>query len=223
SMGNYIFSTEVLIGALQEAQQAGETDFGQHVLPRLLASGHRLFAYDFATNEIPGIKPYEDQVYWRDVGSIDAYFRAHKDVLGAEPVFDAFNPEWPIYSSNYQGPVARVLGGELENSLLGAATVIHPGSRLRDSIIRRETVIEEGAELEECVVMDYVRIGTGARLRKVIIDRHNVIEPGAVIGFDREADAKRYKVSAGGVTVIPSGRPNVFARSLSGFGRGYSE
>jgi glucose-1-phosphate adenylyltransferase len=100
SMGNYVFSTKVLIDALQEAQRAGETDFGNHVLPRLLAAGQRLFAYDFANNVIPGIKPYERRVYWRDVGGIDAYFNAHKDVLGAEPVFDAFNPDWPIYSSN---------------------------------------------------------------------------------------------------------------------------
>ncbi|MFP4602112.1 MAG: glucose-1-phosphate adenylyltransferase [Halochromatium sp.] len=224
SMGNYIFSTDVLIRALQDAQQAGETDFGQHVLPRLLASKHRLFAYDFATNVIPGINAYEDRVYWRDVGSIDAYFNAHKDVLGAEPVFDAFNPDWPIYSSNYQGPVARVLGGQIDNTLLGAATMIHPGTRIKNSIIRREAVIDEGAELEDCIIMDYVRVGKGARLRKVIVDRHNAIEPGATIGYDRETDAKRYKVSSGGVTVVPAGQPNIFARSVVGRqGRGYSE
>ncbi|MFP4246022.1 MAG: glucose-1-phosphate adenylyltransferase [Halochromatium sp.] len=224
SMGNYIFSTDVLIRALQDAQQAGETDFGQHVLPRLLASKHRLFAYDFATNVIPGINAYEDRVYWRDVGSIDAYFNAHKDVLGAEPVFDAFNPDWPIYSSNYQGPVARVLGGQIDNTLLGAATMIHNGTRIKNSIIRREAVIDEGAELEDCIIMDYVHVGKGARLRKVIVDRHNAIEPGATIGYDRETDAKRYKVSSGGVTVVPAGQPNIFARSVVGRqGRGYSE
>jgi glucose-1-phosphate adenylyltransferase len=223
-MGNYIFSTEVLIRALQDAQQAGETDFGQHVLPRLLASKHRLFAYDFATNEIPGINAYEDRVYWRDVGSIDAYFNAHKDVLGAEPVFDAFNPDWPIYSSNYQGPVARVLGGQIENTLLGAATMIHDNTRIRNSIIRREAVIDEGAELEDCIIMDYVHVGKGARLKKVIVDRHNAIEPGAVIGYDRETDSKRYKVSSGGVTVVPAGHSNTFARAVVGRqGRGYSE
>ena len=222
SMGNYIFDAKVLTAALQEAIAAGETDFGQHVLPRLLRT-HRLFAYDFATNEIPGIQPYEDRVYWRDVGTIDAYFEAHKDVLGAEPVFDMFNPYWPIYSSGYQGPVARVLGGELRNSLLGAATMIHEGAKISNSIIRRETVIEEGAELEDCIVMDYTRIGQGARLRRVIVDRHNVIEAGDMIGFDREHDSQRYLVSPGGITVIPSGRVGYFARDTSGFGRGYSE
>jgi glucose-1-phosphate adenylyltransferase len=223
SMGNYVFTAKVLIEALQEAQRAGETDFGNHVLPRLLGAGKRLFAYDFATNKIPGIKPYERQVYWRDVGNIDAYFQAHKDVLGAEPVFDAFNPDWPIYSSNYQGPVARVLGGRLENTLLGAATVIHDNTHIRNSIIRREAVIEEDVELEDCIVMDYVRVCRGSRLKKVIIDRHNVIEPGSVIGHDPEADTKRWTVSAGGVTVLPSGMSHIFARSAGGMSRGYSE
>ncbi len=223
SMGNYVFTTKLLIDALQETQKAGETDFGGHVLPRLLASGKRLFAYDFASNVVPGIKAYETRVYWRDVGNIDAYFKAHKDVLGAEPVFDAFNPNWPIYSSNYQGPVARVLGGCLNNTLLGAATVIHDNTEIRDSIIRREAVIEEDVTLNECIVMDYVRVCKGARLNRVIIDRNNVIEPGAIIGHDRAADeARGYTVSPGGVTVIPAGQSNVFARTGRGYG-GYSE
>ena len=223
SMGNYIFDAEVLTKALREAQEAGETDFGGHVLPRLLKN-HRLFAYDFATNEVPGIQPYEDRVYWRDVGNIDAYFDAHRDVLGAEPTFDMFNPKWPIYSSGYQGPVARVLGGNLRNSLLGAATVIHDGAQITNSIIRREAVIEENVELTDCIVMDYTRVCAGARLNRVIIDRHNVIEAGDMIGFDADKDRQRYVVTPGGVTVVPSGRISYFARDVRGSGRGgYSE
>jgi glucose-1-phosphate adenylyltransferase len=217
SMGNYIFSTEVLTRALLEAQEAGETDFGQHVLPRLLRT-HRLFAYDFATNEIPGIQPYETKVYWRDVGNIDAYFEAHKDVLGAEPIFDMFNPQWPVFSSGYQGPVARVLGGSLRNSLLGAATMIHEGSQITNSIIRREAVIEEDVILENCIIMDYVRVGRGARLRNVIVDRHNIVEAGDVIGFDAEKDRQRYTVSANGVTAQPRrirGSSSPYARSVT--------
>ena len=223
SMGNYIFKTDVLIEALEEARRNGETDFGGHVLPRLLRT-HRLFAYDFATNVIPGIKPYEQRVYWRDVGNIDAYFDAHKDVLGAEPVFDMFNPQWPVYSSGYQGPVARVLGGELRNSLLAAATIVHEGARLTNTIVRREAVIEEDVELEDCVIMDYVRVCRGARLRRVIVDRHNIIAAGDRIGFDPEADRQRYTVSEGGVTVIPAGRVSFFARDHQGaLGRSYSK
>jgi len=222
SMGNYIFNTDVLMAALEEARRNGETDFGGHVLPRLLRT-HGLYAYDFATNEVPGIKPFEQRVYWRDVGSIDAYFDAHKDVLGAEPVFDMFNPQWPIFSSNYQGPVARVLGGELRNTLLGSATVIHDGVRIKDSIIRREAVIEEDVELEDCIVMDYTHIGRGAKLRRVIIDRHNHIEPGDRIGFDPEADRQRFHLSESGITVIASGRKGYFARGpRGGSAGGYS-
>jgi glucose-1-phosphate adenylyltransferase len=215
SMGNYIFNTELLLSALKQAHAKGETDFGGHILPRLLHD-HRLFAYDFASNEVPGIKPYEKRVYWRDVGSIDAYFEAHGDVLGAEPVFDMFNPQWPIFSSNYQGPVARVLGGELRNSLLGAATVIHDGARIRDSIIRREAVIEEDVELDDCIIMDYTRIGRGARLRRVIVDRHNQIAPGDRIGFDPDADRRRFHVSDSGIVVVGSGPKSYFARSARG-------
>ncbi len=223
SMGNYIFDAKVLMQALKECEAAGESDFGQHVLPRLLNT-HRLFAYDFATNVIPGVHPYETPVYWRDVGSIDAYFDAHKDVLGAEPAFDMFNPEWPIFSSSYQGPVARVLGGELRNTLLGAATMIHDGARLTNSIIRRETVIEEDVVLEDCIIMDYVRVCRGAHLRNVIVDRHNVIEAGDRIGFDPVKDQQRFHVSSGGVTVVPMGRVSYFARDTRGTGRGgYSE
>ena len=223
SMGNYIFKTEVLLDALEEARRNGETDFGGHVLPRLLRT-HRLFAYDFATNVIPGTKAYEAQVYWRDVGNIDAYFDAHKDVLGAEPVFDMFNPQWPVYSSGYQGPVARVLGGELRNSLLAAATIVHEGARITNSIIRREAVIEEDVEIEDCIIMDYVRVCRGARLRRVIVDRHNIIAAGDRIGFDPEADRQRFTVSEEGINVIPAGRVSYFARDHQGaLGRSYSK
>ncbi|MEJ2644191.1 MAG: glucose-1-phosphate adenylyltransferase [Gammaproteobacteria bacterium] len=222
SMGNYLFSTDVLAQALLDAHARGETDFGHHVLPRLLSS-HRLFAYDFSTNEVPGIKPHEEPAYWRDVGTIDAYFETHKDVLGAEPRFDAFNPRWPVFSSNYQGPVARVLGGKVINSLLGAATVIQDGARLRNCIIRREAVVESGAELEDCIVMDYVRVKAGARLRRVIVDRHNLIDANERIGFDREEDARRFHVTPNGVVVVPTGSVKYYARDSREEGPGYAE
>ncbi len=222
SMGNYLFNTDVLVEALIQAHERGETDFGRHVLPRLLEN-RRLFAYDFSRNEVPGMKPFEEVGYWRDIGTVDAYFDAHADVLGAEPPFDAFNPQWPIFSSNYQGPVARILGGEIENSLFGAACVVHRGARLRNCIIRREAVVEADVELEDCVIMDYARIGRGARLRRVILDRHNVVESGTEIGFDREGDARRYPVTPGGVVVVPRGESTYYARDFRGAGFGYAE
>jgi len=222
SMGNYLFNTDVLIEALLDAHWRSETDFGQHVLPRLLLS-HRVFAYDFTTNKVPGVRPYEEAAYWRDLGTVDAYYEAHKDVLGEQPRFDAFNPQWPIYSSNYQGPVARINGGEISNCLLGAASVIQNGTRLRNCIIRREAVIESGADLEDCIIMDYACVRKGAKLRRVIVDRHNVIDTDSHIGFDPEADAHRFHVTANRVVVIPRGDINFYARDTRGKGPGYSE
>lgn len=222
SMGNYLFNADFLRAALEEAHQRGETDFGHHVLPRLTDS-HRVFAYDFATNEVPGTKPYEERGYWRDVGNLDAYFDAHQDVLGLEPRFDAFNPQWPIYSSHYQGPTARVVQGHLDNVLLGAATIVS-GATVKNSILRREVVVEPGAEIEDCVIMDYARIGAGAKLRHAIIDRHNIIAPGAQIGFDVERDrAAGYHITEGGLVVVPLGDIRYFSREERRSGGGYSE
>lgn len=222
SMGNYLFSADFLHAVLEDAHKRGETDFGQHVLPRLTET-NRVFAYDFATNEVPGTKSYEERGYWRDVGTLDAYFDAHQDVLGLEPRFDAFNPQWPIYSSHYQGPTARVVQGSLDNVLLGAATIVH-GAQVRNSILRREVVVEPGALIEDCVIMDYARIGAGAKLRHAIIDRHNIIPPGAEIGYDLARDrAAGYHITEGGMVVVPLGDVRYYSRGENRIGGGYSE
>ena len=222
SMGNYLFSADLLRSALEEANQRGETDFGHHVLPRL-SQTHRVFAYNFADNVVPGTKPYEELGYWRDVGTLDTYYEAHMDVMGIEPCFDAFNPQWPIYSSHYQGPTARVLRGNLDNVLLGAGTIVSEAN-VRHSILRREVVVEPGAQIEDCVIMDYVRIGAGARIRHAIIDRHNAIAPGAVIGHDHDRDrAAGYHVTEGGLVVVPLGDVRYYSRETSRYGNGYSE
>jgi len=95
SMGNYLFNPRVLLEALDHANRRGDTDFGRHVLPRLL-HGHRVFAYDFASNEVPGVKPQEERGYWRDIGTLAAYREAQRDVLGPLPRFNLVNPKWPI-------------------------------------------------------------------------------------------------------------------------------
>ena len=139
-----------------------------------------------------------------------------------QPHFDAFNPQWPIFSSNYQGPVARIINGQIDNSLLGAATVIDQAN-VRNCIIRRETIVEPGADLEDCIIMDYVRICRGARLRRVIVDRHNIIEADARIGYDPEEDRRRYHVTPTGLVVVPLGEVSYFARDSRGRGPGYNE
>jgi len=213
SMGNYLFDAKVLVRALKEANQRGEHDFGHNVLPKLKET-HRLFAYDFATNKVPGTKPYEEQAYWRDVGTLDAYFEAHQDLLGLNPRFDMFNPQWRIFSSNYQGPVARILDAQVHNSVVAAGSIVRQAS-LRNSLIRREVIIEDDVELEDCVIQDYVWIKRGSRLRRVIVGQYNVIEAGSRIGYDLEADRRRYTVTAGGITVVGPGEVTKSLRAFS--------
>jgi len=214
SMGNYIFNAEVLIQALEEANERGEHDFGQHVLPRLKET-HKLYAYDFAQNKVPGVKDYEEPFFWRDVGTLDSYFETHMNVLGMEPRFDIFNANWPIISSNYQGPVARFFNAELDNSIVSAGCLLN-GAKVKNSVLRREVVLEPGVELENCLVMDSVVIRRGARLKRVIIDRYNVIEKNARIGFDLEADRARYTVTGSGIVVIPEAQHYELERTSFG-------
>lgn len=209
SMGNYLFNTDVLLKALREAHERDEHDFGGNILPRLIHS-HRVLAYNFANNIIPGISNYEEPAYWRDVGTIDAFYAAHFDVLGAEPRFNLFNPQWFINSSNYQGPAPRILSGDLENCAIGAGSMVK-GGKIRNSILRREVIVEEDVEIEDCLIMDYTVIRSGSRLKRVIVDRYNDVAANSHIGFDAVADRARYTVSDGGVVVLPKGPevPNV--------------
>jgi glucose-1-phosphate adenylyltransferase len=211
SMGNYLFDVQVLEQALTEAHERGENDFGQHVLPRLVA-GERLYAYDFSQNRVPGVRDYEEQGYWRDVGTLDAYYAAHMDVLGLTPRFDVFNAQWPIFSSNYQGPVAKFQDAHIDNSIVSAGCLIH-GARVKDSVLRREVVLEPGVELDGCIIMDNVTIRRGAKLRRAIVDRYNVIEAGVRIGYDAAADAQRFKVTATGIVVVPEAQAYEMART----------
>lgn len=204
SMGNYVFTTRVLIDALEEAHARGEKDFGHNVLPRLIRT-HRVFSYDFASNKVPGSKPYEEQPYWRDVGNIETYYEAHMDMLGMEPRFDAFNPDWPIYSDHYFGPDAKIIGGEIQNCIISGGTVVN-NANIRNTVIRREAVIEPDVDIEDCIIMDYTVIDRGSRLRRTIVDRYNLIEPNTVIGYDLAADQKRYPVSSSGIVVVPKGK-----------------
>ncbi len=201
SMGNYLFSAKVLEEALIEANARGEHDFGQHVLPRLVASG-KVYAYDFQQNRVPGVRDYEEPGYWRDVGTLEAYYQAHMDLLGLTPRFDTFNAQWPIISTNYQGPASKFQNAHLDNSVVRAGCLIN-GATVRNSILRREVVLEPGAEVDGCILMDNVVVRRGAKLKRVIVDRYNVIEEGAMIGYDLDADRSRYHVTDSGIVVVP--------------------
>jgi glucose-1-phosphate adenylyltransferase len=159
SMGNYIFRTGTLIDALIEARDRKGTDFGRDVLPRLI-NGERVFAYDFSTNQCPGLHAYEEAGYWRDVGTIDAYFDSTMDTLGTEPRFDLLNRAWPIRSSNYQGPPASIGRALIETSDIGAGVLIRDAT-IRNSVIRSEVVLEDDVLIEDSIVLDSCVIGRG--------------------------------------------------------------
>jgi glucose-1-phosphate adenylyltransferase len=212
SMGNYIFSTNMLLKALATAQRKKQHDFGAHILPNLVETGKRVFAYDFATNDVPGTQPYEEIGYWRDVGTISAFFEAHMDMLGPKPAFDVNNRSWPINSGAYIGAPARILRGNIHNSLIAEGAVIN-GSKIRNSIIRTGVTIEKGASIEDCIIMDNVIIKKNCKLKRVIVDKSNIVEEGEQIGFDPDQDRFRCHIDVSGICIIPKGGRRVRKKS----------
>ena len=203
SMGNYLFNADVLLDALKRAKAQGQNDFGRDILPSMLQS-HRLLAYDFATNEIPGAAPYEEHGYWRDVGTIDAYFQAHFDTLGATPRFRMTNRQWPIYASPDQAESAQIENGIIHRSVVGSGSIVD-GARLDHAMLRRSVTVERDAQLSHCIIMERSRIGQGAQVRRAIIEQDNDIPPGERIGLDPATDRQRFHVTDSGIVVVPRG------------------
>jgi glucose-1-phosphate adenylyltransferase len=213
SMGNYLFSRETLIQTLlADAQRNTQHDFGKTIIPELFPTT-RVFAYDFQQNEVPGLKPYEESQYWRDVGTLETYWRAHMDLLGEAPRFDLDNQRWPIRTGHYHLPPARILGGDIENAQIGEGSLIKRAA-IQNSILGRGVWVNEGAVIEDSIVMDFVSVGKGARLRRAIVDRFNIIAADQEIGLDPEVDRTRYHVDPSGLVVIPRGGRHEFRWSL---------
>ncbi|NOX21137.1 MAG: glucose-1-phosphate adenylyltransferase [Nitrospirae bacterium] len=201
SMGNYIFNRDVLINALLEAQAKKQNDFGAHILPDLVKTG-KLFAYDFSKNRIPGIKDYEEKGYWRDVGTIRAFFDAHMDMLGEKPVFELDNSEWPIYPSGQKAPATKILRAEIINSMIAEGVTIK-NAVVKNSIIRTGVVIEDDVVIEDAIIMNNTIIKKGSRLRNIIVDKMNVIKEGTKIGFDPDDERFGLHIDKSGIRVIP--------------------
>ena len=210
SMGNYIFSVDVLRHELKAARERGESDFGQHILPRMVQT-HRLLAYDFEANRIAGVADFEQPAYWRDVGTIDAYFAAHLDTLGPRPRFRLDNLHWPIRAHPDALEPTQIEGGSIRRSVIASGCVIND-ARLDHAMLRSAVHVDDDARVEHAIVMDRCRIGRGARLRCVILDQDNDVPPFETIGVDHDADRRRFHISDGGVVVVPRG---YFARRSS--------
>ncbi|MBI1846349.1 MAG: glucose-1-phosphate adenylyltransferase [Candidatus Rokubacteria bacterium] len=213
SMGNYLFSRAPLVDALlADARRSTEHDFGRSIIPELVPTG-RVFAYDFQSNDVPGIKPYEEPGYWRDVGTIQAYWDAHMDLLGESPRFDLDNRYWPIRTGAHPGPPARFIGSDVDNAHVGEASLIKRAV-IRNSILGRGVWVNEGAVIEDSIIMDSTTVGKNARVRRAIVDRFNIIPADAEIGFDPRSDRRRYHVDPSGLVVLPRGGRRDFLTSL---------
>jgi glucose-1-phosphate adenylyltransferase len=212
SMGNYVFHTGLLEEVLTEdARRSTDHDFGRTIIPELYPYA-RVYAYDFLANEIPGLHPTEERGYWRDVGTIEAYWQANMDLLGPTPALDLDNPRWPILASPFDGPSARIIDGHIEDSSIGEGSVIRGGT-VRHSILGQGVVIDAGAVVEDSIVMDNTTIGRGARIRRAIVDRFNDIEPETLIGWDRERDLAAGILDSSGIAVLPRGTTRVRTRT----------
>lgn len=205
SMGNYLFERDALQEALvEDARRSTDHDFGRTIIPELVPD-RRVFAYNFLANDVPGVQPYEEQGYWRDVGTIQAYWQAHMDLLGPTPALNLDNQAWPIITAAYPGPSARFMEGEIRDALVGEGTLID-GAAVSRSVLGRGVRVLRGAAVHECIVMDGTTVGEEAVLRRVIADRYNTIRPGARIGADAEDDRLRYHVDPTGLVILPRGQ-----------------
>jgi glucose-1-phosphate adenylyltransferase len=211
SMGNYVFRPDVLLRELEEDDHNDDSrhDFGHDILPGLVRKGARVFAYDFATNRVPGEDDH-NRGYWRDVGTVDAYWEAQMDLIEIHPQFNLYNFRWPIRTGATHDPPAKFVFRDEAQARVGISTdsmvshgCIISGGRIHRSVLGVGCRVNSFAEVEESVLFEGVRVGRHAKIRRAIIDKDVEIPAGTVIGFDREADRQRFFVTDHGLVVIP--------------------
>jgi glucose-1-phosphate adenylyltransferase len=202
SMGVYLFNTDVLLPVLlKDAENPGSShDFGKDILPRILDQ-YKVYAYNFIDEN------NKEALYWRDVGTLEAYYEANMDLVAVSPVFNLYDQHWPIRTTQRQYPPAKFVFAE--PGRMGAAidSIVCPGCILSGGIVRNSVLspdvrVNSFTEVETSIIFSHVNIGRHCRIRRAIIDRDVHIPEGAIIGFDPEEDAKNYVVTETGITVV---------------------
>jgi len=211
SMGNYVFSAGVLEQVLLEDQADPQStkDFGHDILPKMVDSGKRVFAYDFQHNTVPGWPEGTLNTYWRDVGTLQSYYEANLDLKEVTPKLNCYNREWPVHAARSDAAPAKFVHdsegrvGSSRMSIVGPGCIVS-GSTVRESVLGRRVHVHSYATVEESVIMDDVELNRGCHVRRAILDRNVIVEEGERIGFDAEEDrAKGYHVTEEGLTVVP--------------------
>ncbi|MBA2295585.1 MAG: glucose-1-phosphate adenylyltransferase [Actinobacteria bacterium] len=210
SMGIYVFRADTLIDAVTEdaADRSSVHDLGGSIIPLLVGRGEA-HVYDFSSNDVPGAEE-RDRGYWRDVGTLDAYYDAQMDLVSTVPAFNLYNREWPIHSWLEPLPPAKFVieeegrTGRAVNSMVSAGVIVS-GGLVRRSVVSPEVRVHSHAEVEGSVLLHNVEIGRGAVVRRAILDKNVRVAEGARIGVDPEADRERFVVSPGGVVVVGKG------------------
>ena len=212
SMGNYIFSTDTLVREVTEDAKDPRSahDFGKSILANLNQRA-RVYAYDFLQNQVPGLAPRE-LGYWRDVGTLDAYFEANMDLIAVDPIFNLYNAEWPIITATTAMPPAKFVVADAAQKRVGRAldSLVSEGCIISGGLVNRSVLasrvrINSWAEVHDSVLMENVEIGRHCEIRRAIIDKNVTIPPGTKIGVDPAEDKRRFQVTESGIVVIPKG------------------
>ena len=208
SMGNYVFNAKTLVDIVTPDGDSLR-DLGGDVIPALTAAGVA-HVYDFSTNAVPG-QDERERGYWRDVGTLDAYFDANMDLVSPLPVFNLYNDRWPVYTSFTPLPPAKIARGPafeppfVDASVLCQGSIIS-GGHIERTILGPEVFVDHDTHITDSVLFPGVRVGPGARLHRCIIDKNVAIPPGYRIGFDHERDREQFTVSDHGVVVVEKDR-----------------
>ena len=202
SMGVYIFNSDVLIPVLLKDAENPQSshDFGKDILPKLV-DDYRVYSYDFVDEN------KKEALYWRDVGTLDAYYEANMDIVSVSPIFNLYDKEWPIRTHQRQYPPAKFVFAETGrtgtalDSIVSNGCIIS-GGVVKNSVLSPDVRVNSYCEVEDCILFSHVTVGRHSRIRRAILDRDVHIPEGTTIGYDPEADRQRYFVTESGITVV---------------------